>query len=204
MKDKYIIAIVAGIIALLAVSTAIFHSAYKKEKAEKERYKSNTEVLFSDVEKYKVQDSLSAAKIESLDLTIKEFEKFRAEDAQLIKSLRTKNRDLQAVSDAQTRTIMELLAKGVDTLIIRDSVPIMAKSFKCGDPWYDFEGVVADDILEGKLECRDSLIVAQTVEYKRFLGFLWKTKKEKNNQIDVVSRNPHTEIQDIQFVLLKK
>ena len=57
---------------------------------------------------------------------------------------------------------------------------------------------------EGRLEVRDSLIIVESVKYKRFLGFLWKTNKVKNRQIDVVSKNPHTKIVGTELVVIEK
>lgn len=171
---------------------------------ERDKYRSNTESLLSDVERFKVRDSLNAARVQSLELTTKEYERSHAEDAELIKSLKGKNRDLQAVLDVQTQMVVELSTRPVDTLIIRDSVKIPAISLHCGDEWYDFDGLLADGEFSGTMVSRDSLVAAETVRYKRFLGFLWKTKKIKDRRIDIVSRNPHTEIKDVSFVRIEK
>ena len=52
----------------------------------------------------------------------------------------------------------------------------------------------------GTLEVRDSLLVVETVQRKRFLGFLWKTKRVKSREIDVVSKNPYTDIVGVESI----
>lgn len=180
------------------------HLRIQQLTSERDRYKGNTEALMTDVERFQVRDSLSAARVEALELTVKEFERFRASDASLIAELRRKNRDLASVNTTQAQTIIELSSVPRDTVIIRDSVPIRAKAVHAGDAWYDFDGLLTDDEFTGRLQNRDSLILAETVKYHRFLGFLWKTKRVDERQATVVSRNPHTEILGVEHVVIER
>lgn len=195
------------VVAVLAIAIALFvqNRTIKSLRQERNRYQHNTEVLLNDVEFYKVQDSLSAAKVENLELTLKEFQRFRSEDAALIKSLQKKNRDLASVNKTQSETIIALQSLPEDTVIItKDSLIVPAVRVHCGDAWYDFDGLLTKEMFTGTLQSRDSLIVAETVKYKRFLGFLWKTKEVKDRQVDVVSKNPHTEILGVEYVTISK
>lgn len=171
---------------------------------ERDRYKNNTETLMGDVEHYRIQDSLNVARVESLELNLREFQKYRAEDAALIKQLKTKNRDLESVVTTQAQSIYELKSTPKDTVIIRDSVKIGAKMLHCGDEWYDFDGLLTDKEFTGNVITRDSLLLAETVKYKRFLGFLWKTKKIENRMMDVISKNPHVTIQDVELITVEE
>lgn len=204
MKNaKYIVAVI--VMAATTVATNVFQ--YRKVErlaAERDKYARNTDALLADIETYKVRDSLNAAKTLSLELTIEEYERYRAEDAALIKQLRIKNRDLAAVVTSQTQTIIDLSGAPKDTVIIRDSVEVGAKLLHCGDEWYDFDGLLTDKEFTGNVIVRDSLLIAETVKYKRFLGFLWKTKQVKDREIDVLSKCPHTIIQDCELVKIEK
>ena len=196
--------IIGAIFAALLVFAGFQQNAIENLKQERNRYERNTQSLLLDIEQYKTRDSLNAAKVGALELTIQEYERFRAADAKLIKTLQTKNRDLTAITAAQSQTIMELSAVPRDTVIIRDSVAMPAVAVHTGDAWYDFDGVLTEKEFTGTLVNRDSLLVAETVQYKRFLGFLWKTKRIKNKQIDVVSKNPHTTIMGIEYIEIEK
>lgn len=191
------------LVAILSVLT-IQHRNIKLLKAERDKYRSNTEVLMADVKQYQVRDSLSAAQVTALQLTVKEFERFRAQDAELIKSLQIKNRDLVGVNQAQSQTIIEMQSTPKDTVVIIDSVQVPAVAVHCGDAWYDFDGILTKDSFSGTLANRDSLMIAETVKYKRFLGFLWKTHKVKDRQMDAVSLNPHTKIMDVRYTVFEK
>lgn len=194
-------------VAIIAVAIAfiLYNQRIDLLTAERDRYKGNTETLLSDVETYRVRDSLNAARVQSLELTVKEYERFRADDAELIKQLKQRNRDLAAINKTQSQTIIDLRATPVDTVVlVRDSIITPAVAVHCGDAWFDFDGILTADQFTGKLTNRDSLLLAETVKYRRFLGFLWKTRKVEDRQLDVVSKNPHTEIMGIEHVVIEK
>ncbi len=192
--------IIGAVVTALLVFAGFRQNAIMNIKDERDQYRRNTETLLADVEQYRTRDSLNAARVGALELTIEEYERFRASDAQLIKSLKARNRDLQAVTTTQSATIIELSTAPVDTVIIRDSVLVPAVAVHTGDAWYDFDGLLTGSEFTGTLAVRDSLLVAETIQYRRFWGFLWKTKKIQNKRIDVVSRNPYTTITNVEFV----
>ena len=199
---KYLIT--AGVILALLAVYAFQEKRIEKLRDDRDRYKGNTEALMTDVERFQVRDSLSAARVEALELTVREFERFRSEDAALIRELRQRNRDLASVNTTQAQTIIEMSAVPRDTVIIRDSIPVKAVAVHCGDAWYDFDGLLAGNEFSGSLTNRDSLILAETVKYHRFLGFLWKTRRVDERQSTVVSRNPHTEILGVEHVVIER
>lgn len=204
MKTWVKFAVLAVVIIAAAISVVLADRTINRLTAERDKYRNNTETLLGDVEKYRVADSLSAARVQSLELSVKEFERFRADDARLIRELKAKNRDLAAVNKTQSQTIIDLRATPKDTTIIRDTIPIPAVAVHCGDAWFDFDGLLTADEFTGTLANRDSLVVAESVQYKRFLGFLWKTNKVKNRRVDVVSKNPHTTIMGVEHVVIEK
>lgn len=204
MKPWVKFAVLAVVIIAAAISVVWADRTINRLTAERDKYRNNTETLLSDVETYRVRDSLNAARVQSLELTVKEFERFRAADAALIKQLKARNRDLAAVNKTQSQTIIELQAAPRDTFIVRDSIPIPAVAVHCGDAWFDFDGLLTATEFTGTLANRDSLLIAESVQYKRFLGFLWKTHKVKNRRVDVVSKNPHTSILGVEHIVIEK
>lgn len=204
MKPWIKVAVLAVVIFAAAISVIWADRTINRLTADRDRYRNNTETLLADVETFRVRDSLSAARVQSLELTIKEYQRFRADDAALIRELKAKNRDLAAVNKTQSQTIINLQAIPLDTIVIRDSVQVPAVAVHCGDAWFDFDGVLTTDEFTGTLANRDSLLLAESVRYKRFLGFLWKTKQIKDRELDVISRNPHTTILGIEHVIIEK
>lgn len=201
---KYLI--LAAIIMAVAAAFWVQQSRIKRLTAERDKYRSNTETLLQDVRTYKTKDSLNVAKVGNLELKLSEYKKYRADDAALIKSLQTKNRDLQRVMTAQMETINELRANVRDSIVYLpgDTVTTILRCIEYSDKWVDFDGCIINNTFSGKIITRDSLLIAETVQYKRWLGFLWKTNKIKNRQIDVVSKNPATKILGVEFVTIEK
>lgn len=202
MKPWIKIAVLAVVIFAAAISVVWADRTINRLTAERDKYRNNTETLLSDVETFRVRDSLSAARVQSLELTIKEYQRFRADDAALIRELKAKNRDLAAVNKTQSQTIINLQAIPRDTIVIRDSVQVPAVAVHCGDAWFDFDGVLTPDEFTGTLEHRDSLLLVESVRYKRFL--FWKTKRIKDRQLDCVSKSPHNLIIGLEYVVIEK
>lgn len=195
--------IVGAIFAALLVFAGFQQNAIDNLKQERNRFERNTESLLLDVTQYKIRDSLNAAKVGALELTIKEYERFRADDAALIKQLKQRNRDLAAVNKTQSQTIIDLRAVPRDTVVlVRDSVRVPAVEVHCGDAWYNFDGILTKDEFTGKMEHRDSLLLVESIRYKRFLW--WKTKRIKDRQLDCVSKSPHNFIRGLEYVVIEK
>ena len=191
MKKYLTISIIVAFLLILT-TVVIQDRKITQLTSERDRYKQNTESLLEQTQTYKVRDSLNAAKVGTLELTIKELEKFRASDAALVRELTAKNRDLSELNKAQTRTIAQLRSTPKDTVILIDSIPIKAKAVHCGDEWYTFDGLMT----------YDELILTETIRYKKFL--FWKTQKVLNREMEAVSRNPHTTITQLEHIIINQ
>lgn len=201
---KYLI--LAAIILAVAAALWVQHAKIKRLTDERDKYRSNTEALLADVERYQTKDSLNAVTVGVLQLKLSEFEKYRADDAALIKTLQTKNRDLQAVTTAQLQTINELRGTVRDSIVYLpgDTVTTVLRCIEYSDKWVDFDGCIINNTFSGKIITRDSLLITESVKYKRWLGFLWKTKQIKNREFDIVSKNPHTKITGFEVITIEK
>nr|DAM94645.1 MAG TPA: hypothetical protein [Caudoviricetes sp.] len=206
MKKYLIIAAIA--LAVAAVVTIwVQRSRINQLTGERDKYRTNTETLLQDVSRYQTKDSLNAAKVGVLELKLSEFEKYRASDAELIKTLQTKNRELERVTTTQMETINELRATVRDSVVylLGDTVTTVLRCVDIVEPYFELHGCATPDgQFTGTHINRDSLLIVETVQYKRWLGFLWKTKKIKNREIDVISRNPHTKIMGVEYIEIEK
>ena len=206
MKKYLIIAAIA--LAVSAVVTIwVQRSRINTLTGERDKYRTNTETLLQEVSRYQTKDSLNTAKVGVLELKLSEFEKYRASDAELIKTLQTKNRELERVTTTQMETINELRATVRDSVVYLpgDTVTTVLRCVDIVEPYFELHGCATPDgQFTGTHINRDSLLIVETVQYKRWLGFLWKTKKIKNRQIDVVSKNPATKILGVEFVTIEK
>lgn len=202
---KYLI--LAAIILAVAAAFWVQHVKIKRLTEERDRYRSNTEILLQDVKTYQTKDSLNAIKVGNLELSLAEYKKYRADDLALIKTLQAKNRDLERVTTTQMETINELRATVRDSVVYLpgDTVTTILRCVDIVEPWFELHGCATPDgQFTGTHINRDSLLIVETVQYKRFWGFLWKTKKIKNREIDVISRNPHTKIMGVEYIEIEK
>lgn len=203
---KYLIWAAIAIVVAAVATIWVQRTKIEKLTNERNRYRGNTETLLQDVETYKTKDSLNAAKVGVLELKLSEFERYRASDAELIKTLQTKNRELERVTTTQMETINELRATVRDSVVYLpgDTVTTVLRCIEYSDKWVDFDGCIKNNTFSGKIITRDSLLITETVQYKRWLGFLWKTKRIKNREFDIVSKNPHTKITGFEVITIEK
>lgn len=205
MKKAYIIA--AGILIILIAIIIALSARLKNVKADRDVQRKNVETLFTSVESYKVQDSLQAATIGDLQLTLKQYKQFRAEDAQLISSLKVDNKRLQGVVTTQTESYYQhtaALRDSVKMLITKvpDSikVPIIVKTANFADAWHSLNIVIDGDSLNYRLRTKESLIITNHVVPKKFLWFKFGCKEVRT---DVVSKNPYVESISLESITIK-
>ena len=205
MKKAYIIA--AGILIILIAIIVALSAQLKKVKADRDVQRKNVETLFTSVESYKVQDSLQAATIGDLQLTLKQYKQFRAEDAQLISSLKVDNKRLQGVVTTQTESYYQhtaILRDSVKMLITRKTdsikIPIIVKTANFADEWHRLNIVIDGDSLNYRLRTKESLIITNHVVPKKFLWFKFGCKEVRT---DVVSKNPYVENIDVESITIK-
>ena len=205
MKKAYIIA--AGILIILITIIIALSARLKKVKADRDVQRKNVETLFTSVESYKVQDSLQAATIGDLQLTLKQYKQFRAEDAQLISSLKVDNKRLQGVVTTKTESYYQhtaILRDSVKMLITRKTdsikIPIIVKTANFADEWHRLNIVIDGDSLNYRLRTKESLIITNHVVPKKFLWFKFGCKEVRT---DVVSKNPYVENIDVESITIK-
>lgn len=199
--------IIAGTIILflcMFTSIGILRNKLEVEKTTKELYIRNTNNLLDTIQIYKANDSLNVASIGKLELKLSEYKKYRADDLKLIESLKVDKKKLESVTTAQTKTIHELKGSVKDSIVYRDN--IIVDTLRCitiREKWFDMVGCTNKlNEFTGKFENRDSLAIVNHVKQKRFLGFLWYYGK-KEHRVDVVSKNPNTKIQGVEYIEIR-
>lgn len=192
------------IIALaLAVAGVMFQChRYGKLQRRADDLEATRNTLLDSVTHYKTRDGLNAAQVAELRLTMDELKKYRSEDAALIKSLQTKGRDVERYYTVETVTHDTVQTVLRDSVVVREEKPTRVRAVNVDRKWYSLHGWIDGDSLNATLKTRSALNIVETVKYKRFLGFLWKTNKVKDRHIDVTSQNPNEEITDVSFVVI--
>lgn len=204
---KYIY-IVFGIVAIIiSIALIVQRNQIRELKQARDAYKTTSEALLRTTEQYKTESGLNAAKAQQMQLKIGELEQYRAEDMQLINQLRVENKRLNTVISAQTVSIRELQLKTHDSIIV-NVVSGTLDTLKCvqySDVYLDFVGCYdRNDYFSGRIEKRDSLKIIEHYVPKRFLGFLWKTKKPKRTELEIVSKDTRTKILGIEYIKVRQ
>jgi hypothetical protein len=111
---------------------------------------------------------------------------------------------MSEVGKVATTTEYKVIERLRDTTIHTHDTIEQVKVVEVEKPYYQVKAVVVRDTINIDVKTRDSLLIVETIKYKRFLGFLWKTKRIKSRNVDVVSKNPATTIEDVQWITIEK
>ena len=180
------------IIMLGMVCTISFLAKYiKKQKANIERLDGNVTALTTDINHFKVNDSLNAATIQSLNITISEFKDMNIEAKKTIDALNIKYKRLLKVNQTITQENQDLiLNKTIDTLILKDTI-VKTVSASYRSPYLDLDIYDLGNQYQVKYESRDTIDQILENIPKKFLFIRYGTKGFKTTY---VNRNPNAKI----------
>jgi hypothetical protein len=210
IKNHKLYSILAIVFVVLILCIIGMSKRIGSLKNERDKYKSNEVALLTQTTQYKTKDSLNAASVYELQMTSSEYKKCRADDAKTIQSLQTKGRRLESVIIVQGQTHVPLNIPLKDSIINKPNIsqkPAIVykdtvKTIKSYTDWYYIDGVV-DKSFTGNIGFNEKLGIIISIQYKRFLGFLWHTSKIKNKKCDVVNYNPFGKITKIEYITFK-
>ena len=189
-----------GIICALVIFIIIMFKQNSIISQDRDLYKRNMNSALIECVEWKTKDSLSAAKNATLNLKISELERYRINDINQINQLKKKNEELNNLIKNSSKTEIKIITQLKDNVIYKDTV----KYFNWNDNWTSVKGLIQKDTVDLNISNSDSLVISVATKYKRFLGFLWKTKKIKEQNVYVVSKNPHTTITNIEYYGISK
>lgn len=168
-------------------------------KSERDRYLSNTTALLSEVKRMQVDSATMALDAKTLQLTLDEYKRFRAEDAATIKRLGVKVKNLEAAARHEMEVAGPIDAAVRDTVIIRDTVPILRQKVEMLTPHIELSGIIEDERLKGSIRIPVTLNQAVWVEYRGW--WFWKRVKAVHQSIS--SDNPYVEIKYSEYIKIK-
>lgn len=164
---------------------------------ERDRYKQNNTALLSDIERIKVDSTTMAVDAKALRLTIDEYERFRAADAEKIRQMGIKIKNLQAVAKHNLEVAAPINAVIRDTVFIRDTVQVVQQKVEMASPYIQLDAVINNDSLKGDIRLPVTLQQTVWVEYKRKCLF-WKKVKAVHQTIS--SDNPYVDIKYSEYI----
>ena len=200
LYSKYkVYSILAIIFICMGICIFIMSKRISGLKNEQYKYKSNEFALLEKTKQYKTKDSLNAASVYELQMSLVAYKKYHADDMNKIKNLELKNRKLENIITVNGKINIPIDIPVKDSIVyvdkvIRDTV----KTIKASTEWYNIDGII-DKSFKGTIGFKEKLGITISVRYKRFLGFLWRTNKVKDKKCDVVNFNPYGEITKIEY-----
>ena len=169
---------------IVAILIAIFGITLIKENKrlenENKRYFSNILKMGTDVLITKDELLRSKAELGTIQLTAKEFEKLNETQANEIKALKIRLKDVKNVSVTEVQTIIEVPITITDTL---------KQCFEFKDAYVNVDGCLTDSI---KIESKDTISVINHIEPKRLLWVIRYGVKDVHTTI--TNKNPYNQI----------
>lgn len=199
---KRLIVRIAVIIAIITAFLLLWR-IYRLEHDERQRLEANQHSLMTDVKYYRTRDSLSAAGVERLTLTNREFRRHAEELTRTVEDLQLKLRRLQAASRTAVATTYPVEVQLRDTLIMRDTVavPDTLSRLYYQNPWVTLDGIITDSVFRGTIESRDTLVQIVHRVPRRLWFIRWGTKAVRQ---EVTTRNPYSRITYTEYIELKR
>ena len=180
------------------VTVLLLASYYFNEKliTDLNRSERNVSALTDSIKHYIVSDSLNASQVSALEIKLSEYKKFRQDDAALIKKLKADKPETIIKTVTNTEYEIKTEIEYMDTV----------KSFVYKSKWVDVFGKLHADSVNLKIKNREELLLVESVQRKKFMGIklpVWLFGY-KAKSIDVVSKNPNTNITNIEYTKINK
>ena len=189
-KIPYIIAL----IILVACYISFSHL-----KNENKMLKANQETLLDSVKSFKVSDSLKAITVGNLELSLKQYKKYRADDAILIKQLKGQKPEVIIKPNIQTEYKVRTELK--DSIIYKDTLKTILYKSK----WNYISGFIDKDTINLNIINYDELLITESLQKKKFLFFRLPISifGYKRKVLNVISKNPNTSITSAEYITIK-
>ena len=168
---------------------------------ERDRYQQNSNALLSEVKRMQLDSTTMALDVHGLKLTVDEYKKFRTEDAEKIRKMGVKLKNLEATARHEVSVDAPINAVVRDTVIIRDSSQVIAQRIEMQTPYIQLSGLLEKQQLHGEIHIPVTLRQAIWIEYKRKWIF-WKKIKAVHQTIS--SDNPYVEIKYSEYINILK
>ena len=200
MMTKIRIFMVLGVLALIG-TVWIQQKRITTIKADRDRQTINTDALLSEQRQWQIDSTTMATDAKSLRFTVDELEQYRAEDIAKIEAMGVKIKNLEAAARHSLEVEAPITAPVRDTIVIRDTVPLVLKSVKMITPHLTMRGIIEDNQLKGSIHLPVTLRQAVWIEYKRKCIF-WKRPVAVHQTI--TSDNPHVKIKYSEYIQIQK
>lgn len=184
---------------IVIVILAACYISFGHLKNENKRLKANQETLLDSVKSFKVSDSLKAITVGNLELSLKQYKKYHADDAILIKQL--KGQKPEVVIKPSIQTEYKIRTELKDSIIYKDTLKTILYKSK----WNYISGFINKDTINLSIVNYDELLITESLQKKKFLFFRLPISifGYKRKVLNVISKNPNTKITSIEYITIK-
>lgn len=197
--NKILIKCLLAAVVVLGGIVWLQHRNTVRLKGERDRYRSNSTALLSEVKRIQADSATMALDAEALQLTLDEYRRFRAEDAETIRRLGVKIKNLEAAARHEVEVAAPIDAAMRDTVVIRDTIPVLRQKVEMITPHIRLTGIIEDNRLRGEIRVPVTLRQAVWIEYKGW----WFWKRVKGVHQTISSDNPYAEISYSEYIKIK-
>ena len=181
-----------GILSLIA------YRSYQDKKVVRNNYRALTEELVV----WKTKDSLNVAEVTALQIDKNTLKKVFQEQAEEIKDLKIRLKDVQSYSKTSTTTYITIRDTLYDSLIVNSASPSI-DTLRCinfNEPFLTVRGCCDSNSFFGDIIIKDTITQIVSIERKRFLFWKYGVKRIKQT---LKSSNPYTIIDAAEYIEIK-
>ena len=184
---------------IVIVILAACYISFSHLKNENKMLKANQETLLDSVKSFKVSDSLKAITVGNLELSLKQYKKYHADDAILIKQL--KGQKPEVVIKPSLQTEYKIRTELKDSIIYKDTLKTILYKSK----WNYISGFINKDTINLSIVNYDELLITESLQKKKFLFFRLPISifGYKRKVLNVISKNPNTKITSTEYITIK-
>ncbi len=188
------------VILFFAVTNAGILKYCEKIRQEKEKYEQNSHALLSEVKRMQIDLTTTALDVKVLRLSLDEYEQYRAEDAEKIKQMGIKLKNLESVGKHELEVNVDFSTSLKDSIIIRDAIPVKIQKVQVNTPYLYIDGTIDENKITGNIKLPITLRQAISLEYKhKFLWWQWKVKAVHQT---ISADNPHAQIKYSEMIMI--
>ena len=128
-----------------------------------------------------------------------DYKRLRAEDAEKIRRLGVKVKNLEAAARHEIEITGPIDAVVRDTVVIRDTVPILRQKVEMITPHIQLAGLIENGRLKGEIRVPVTLRQAVWVEYKGW----WFWRRVKAIHQTIAGDNPYVDIRYSEYIRIE-
>lgn len=190
------------LILSLGITVTILHQQNRKLSDEKNVYQGNTQALLSNMKRMQIDSATIAMDVKELRLTLNEYELYRAADAEKIRKMGIRLKDLQLAARHELTVNAPIETQLKDSAVIRDTVLLSVKTIDVHTPYLQINGTIENNHLSGNIRLPVNLHQAVWIEHRhRFLWWRWGLKAIHQT---IAADNPHVEINYSEVIEIRK